>query len=77
MDDNNQKNTETNCQNISKFTPKIFKKNQSIQNLVSNLKLKKLNMNYELPFIHSKIKVKDSTKSEKNILKKKLSFNFI
>ena len=77
MDDNNQKNTEANCQNISNFTPKILIKNQSIQNLVSNLKLKKLNMNYELPFIHSKIKVKDSTKSEKNILKKKLSFNFI
>ena len=77
MNDNNQKNTEANCQNISNFTPKILKKNQSIQNLVSNLKLKKLNMNYELPFIHSKIKVKNSTKSEKNILKKKLSFNFI
>ena len=74
MDNKNQQKTEINSSNTLNINP-ILKKNKSIKNLLSNLKLKKLNNNYELPFIHSKIKIDKHDKSKTKL--NKLSLNFV
>ena len=74
MDNKNQQKTEINSSNTLNINP-ILKKNKSIKNLLSHLKLKKLNNNYELPFIHSKIKIDKHDKSKTKL--NKLSLNFV
>ena len=74
MDNKNQQKTEINSSNTLNINP-ILKKNKSIKNLLSNLKLKKLNNNYELPFINSKIKIDKHDKSKTKL--NKLSLNFV
>ena len=77
MDNKNQSNTEINSLNSlnSLNNNPNTKRNKSIKNLHSFLNLNKLNNNYELPFINSKNKIKNSDKSINKF--KKLSFNFI
>ena len=74
MNNKNQQKTEINSSNTLNINP-ILKKNKSIKNFLSNLKLNKLNNNYELPFIHSKIKIDKHGKSRTKL--NKLSLNFI
>ena len=79
MDNKNKSKTTINSLNsLNSITINPYlKKNKSIRNLHSFLNLNKLNSNYnyELPFINSKIKIKNNDKSLTKL--KKLSFNFI